>query len=126
MTYVHLVPVEMDRGNKPVFVAADIENNLVSHLVRTREDPAQCTETVKGTAPHDLEPGVQCRSAVGMLPSKFPERLAGDNAHGFSISQYEILSICLLAHTLKANADFNVNNQGEQGKTMTTSNLHGA
>lgn len=92
IAYIHLVPVEMDRGNKPVFVAADIENNLVSHLVRTWEDPAQCAETVKDTTPHDLEPGVQCRSTIGMLPSKFPERFAGDNAHNLSISQNEILS----------------------------------
>lgn len=91
VTDIYFAAVEMDRGDKPVFVAADVENDPVIQFVGGWENLPQSGKVVEFGLLHDLEPARQRRSAVGMFFPKLDQRFAGDDVHVRSVSQIEIL-----------------------------------
>jgi len=91
MTDIDFAAVEMDGGNEPVFVAADIEDNPVIHFIGGRENLSQFGKTAEFGLLHNLEPTPQCHLAVGMFLPKLDQRFAGNDVHAKSISQIEIL-----------------------------------
>lgn len=76
MTDVYFAPVEVNRDNKTVLVAGDVEHNEFADLVGRRKGVAQCRKTPKLSLPHDLEPATQRLLTVGMLCPKRSEGFA--------------------------------------------------
>ena len=76
MTDVYFAPVEVNRYNKTVLAAGDVEHNEFADLVGRRKGVAQCRETPKLSLPHDLEPATQRLLTVGMLCPKRSEGFA--------------------------------------------------
>jgi hypothetical protein len=70
VTDVNLTAIKVDRNNKPVFVAADIENNPMIYFIGGGEDLSQLGKTVEFGLLHNLEPTPQRHLAVGMFLPK--------------------------------------------------------
>ncbi len=91
MTNIYFAAIEMNGGDQPVFITADIENDPVIEFIGGGEDLSQLGKTVEFGLLHDLEPTHQGCLAVGMFLPKFDQRFAGDDVHRKIISQIEIL-----------------------------------
>lgn len=90
MTDIYFAAIEMDRCDKPIFVAADIENNPVIDFIGRRENLSQFSKVAEFSLLHDLEPTLQRYLAVWMFLPKLTERLAADDVHSSILSQFEI------------------------------------
>jgi len=91
MTNIHFASIEMNDRDEPIFIAADIEHNLVAGFICGRKSSAHFTEIAKGGAPHDFEPARQRQFAVRVLFPKLAQSLSRDDVHAPIISQSEIL-----------------------------------
>jgi hypothetical protein len=91
MTDIHFAAIEMDGCDEPVFVAADIENNPVVHLIGGREDLSQLGKTVEFGLLHNFEPAPQRHLTIGIFLPELGQRFAGDDVHARILSQIEIL-----------------------------------
>jgi hypothetical protein len=91
MTDIHFSAVEMHRGDQPVLVAADVENDPVVEFIGGGEDLPQFGKTFEFGLLHDLVPTQERRPAVGILLPKLDQRFAGNDVHGDIISQFEII-----------------------------------
>ena len=56
MTDIHFAAIKMDRGDEPIFVAADIENDPVVYFIGGRENLSQFGKTAEFGLLHNLEP----------------------------------------------------------------------
>jgi hypothetical protein len=81
MTDIHFAAIEMDRCDKPVFVAADIENNPMIYFVGGGEDLSQFGKTIEFGLLHNLEPAHQGCLAVGMFLPELDQGFAGNDVH---------------------------------------------
>ncbi len=87
---IHLAPVEMYRGDKPVFVAPYIEHDPITYLVCRRKSSTQFAEITKVSMLHHFEPTNKRRLAVCVLIPELTQRLSRDDMHQLIISHYEI------------------------------------
>jgi hypothetical protein len=71
---VDLATVEMDGGDQPVFVPADVEHNEVSDFVRRGEGSPQGFKARKVVPLHDFEPSEKGTFTVRVL---FPKLALG-------------------------------------------------
>jgi hypothetical protein len=67
MADIDLTPIEMDGGDEPIFVPANVEHNEVSDFVRRGEGGTQGLKARKIMPLHDLEPSSKGTFAVGVL-----------------------------------------------------------
>jgi hypothetical protein len=72
MANVDSAAIEMDDGNQPVLIAANIEHNPLTHLVCGRERGAEVLEGFKAGLSHNPEPPLKRRLAVGMFLPEYP------------------------------------------------------
>ncbi len=56
MTNVHFAAIEMDGGDQPVFITANIEDDPMVKFIGRREDLSQFGKGMKFGFLHDLEP----------------------------------------------------------------------
>src|SRR5207302_10478937 len=64
---INLMAVEMDNGDEPVFVSANVEHNEVADFVRRWEGGPHCLKARKIMLLHNFEPPHQRIFAVGVL-----------------------------------------------------------
>jgi hypothetical protein len=67
MADVDLAPIEMDGGDEPIFVPANVEHHEVSDFVRRGEGGTQGLKARKVVPLHDFEPSSKGTFAVGVL-----------------------------------------------------------
>lgn len=87
---VHFAAIEMNRGNETILVASDIEHHPLLNQIRAGKRGAQFGKGFKLGVSHRLVPTHQRRFAIRMPRPKLLERLARDDMHTASISQFEI------------------------------------
>jgi hypothetical protein len=90
MADIHLAALEMYRGDKPIFVAANVEHNPIVYFVRRWKSGTQLTEVEKFRVSHNLEPTGQWGLTVGILLPELAQGFARDDVHKPIISQNEI------------------------------------
>lgn len=78
MTDIHFAAIEMDGCDKPVFVAADVENYPVIYFIDGRKNPSQLGKTAEFSLLHNLEPTPQCHLTIGMFLPKLDQGFASD------------------------------------------------
>jgi hypothetical protein len=70
MADIDLAPVEMDGGDEPVFVPANVEDNEISDFIRRGEGGTQGLKAREVVPLHDFEPSSKGIFAVGVLCPK--------------------------------------------------------
>lgn len=67
MADIDLVPVEMDGGDQPIFVPANVEHDEVTDFVRRGERGSQSLKGHEVMPLHNFEPPGKSTFAVGVL-----------------------------------------------------------
>lgn len=91
MADIHLAAIKMDRSDQPIFVAADVEDDPLIYFVGGWKCGAEFDKISELRGCHHLEPTCQRCLTVWMSFPKQSQGFAGDDAHGESVSQNEIL-----------------------------------
>lgn len=76
MANIDLIPVKMNRSNKPIFISIDVKDDKVSDFISRRERIAQFTESGKINSLHDSEPAGKRIYAVRMTVPKLLKRFS--------------------------------------------------
>lgn len=78
---VHLAAVEVDGSDEPVFVAADVEHDQVTHFVGCREGGSQFVEVAEIGCLHKFKPPREGGFAIRILFPEFAQCLPTDDMH---------------------------------------------
>lgn len=78
---IDLFSIEVDGGNKPIFVPADIKHNEAIHIISTGEMLPQMVEGVIVGLFDNSIPIFQRGLAIRMLGNKFLDTLISDDVH---------------------------------------------
>jgi hypothetical protein len=74
--------VVTDKGDQPIFVAADIEYNKIFYLVRTWKNTSNIIETLERCLVYNSVPARECRFGIGVICDKISDFLVADDVHG--------------------------------------------
>jgi hypothetical protein len=67
---VNLAPIEVDRSNKPILVATNVEDNPIANLISRWKRLTQISKTSIASPADHLKPTKKRRPTVGMLLPK--------------------------------------------------------
>ena len=84
MSYVDFPSVEMNCRDQPVFIATDIEYNVIMGAIRARKRYSQLIEAAIRALFHDFVPAEQRGFAIRMHPPEIAERFARYDMHNSS------------------------------------------
>ena len=90
MADIYLAAIEMDRGNKAIFVTPNIKHDKLCNFVCRWKCGTQGTETIEFALAHDFEPARQSTLTVRILLPEDAEHFTRDYVHKSNISQIEI------------------------------------
>lgn len=81
MTDIYFSTIKVDGDNKPIFVAADIENYPMIYLVRGRKCFSELGKTGEISIVNNLVPTQQGEAAIGVFLPKLDKCFACDDMH---------------------------------------------
>lgn len=90
MADVDLAAIEMNRGNKPVLIAANVEHYQISDFISRGKRALQFAETGKIITLHDLEPTRKPTLAIRIAFPELLKRFPCDHVHSVMLSHFEI------------------------------------